>query len=405
MPAFEYEALDVLGHTVRGIVDADNSSSAVIKLRQQGIYITEIREETEGRAAGLRAHLRMGPRVHLRETALAIRQLSTLVGAGVPLADSLSALIDQTDNLEFKKILIRVRQRVREGSALADALGEHPRVFSALVVSMIRIGESSGALAEVCLRTADHLEHQVEFRNSLASILAYPSLVLAVSIGVLGFLLAYVVPRVIRIFFESGQALPLPTRILVGLSGFVHDAWWVIAAVAVLALFAWRSYARTERGRVALDRMRINLPVIGSLTLRRAVFRFVRTLGIMLASGVPILDALEVGKDVVGNRVLLDAVEQVRQGVSEGKDLAGPLARSRLFPPMVTQMVVAGERSGELDNMLLRVSEAGERELEHEIRRLVSLIEPIAILVMGLVVGFIVLAILLPIFEMNQLIR
>lgn len=405
MPAFEYEALDALGRTVRGIVDADSSGSAVIKLSQQGIYITDIREESVGPAGRVRALFPFGHRVRLSEVALTTRQLSTLVGAGIPLAESLSALIDQTDNLELKKTLIRVRQRVREGSPLADALAEHPNIFAPLFVSMIRIGEGSGALAEVCLRLADHLEHQVALRNSLFSALAYPVLVICVSMGVLGFLLAYVVPKVVRIFFESQQALPLPTQILVSVSSFVHDAWWVIAIVAASGVAMWRSYIRTDRGREAFDRLKIDFPLVGNFIRRRGVFRFTRTLGIMLASGVPILDALGVAKEVVNNRTLLAMIEQVRQDVAEGSDLAGPLARSRLFPPMVTQMVAAGERSGELDHMLLKVSEAGEKELEHEVQRFISLMEPLTILVMGLVVGFIVLAILLPIFEMNQLIR
>jgi general secretion pathway protein F len=406
VPVYEYRALNTTGRTVKGIIDADSSKAARLKLRRNGIFPIELHEETAARGEKPDVDLlRFLRRIKVQETAVMVRQLSTLLSAGLPLVESLTAVIDQVPNPALKKIMTQVRERVNEGSTLADAFAQHPRVFSPLFVNMTRAGERSGALEIVLERLADFSEKQVAFRHKITAAMVYPILMTFIGLGVLGFLLGYVIPTVTQIFQDLKQTLPLPTLILIGVSDALRRFWWVGIVALVLMLFAIDRYSRTDAGRLVLDRLKLKAPIFGALALKVAIARFTRTLAILLKSGVPVLTSLDIVKNIVNNRVLQHIIEEARDNIREGQDIAPPLRRSQLFPPLATHMIAVGEKSGKLEDMLLRVADAFETEVETTVQGLTALIEPLMILLMGAVVGFIALSILLPIFQINQIVR
>ncbi|RMF86306.1 MAG: type II secretion system protein GspF [Nitrospinota bacterium] len=407
MPVYEYKALNPAGKLVRGIVDADDMRSARTKLRKAGIFPTELREDTVGKR-GARQEIRFTTLLHRvkpQDVALMVRQLSTLTVAGLPLVESLTALIEQVDHPYLKRVITQVREKVNEGSTLADALAEHPRIFSPLAVNMIRAGEASGALDIVLLRLADFTESQVALRNKIWAAMTYPILMTFVGSGVLFFLLTFVIPVVTQIFQDMEQSLPLVTRVLIGVSTFLQRYWWLLLVGILTLVFAARKYRQTEAGSLLYDKLKLRFPVFGPLFQKVAISRFSRTLSILLDSGITLLTALDIVKAVMNNKVLAAAVEEARKSISEGQDIASPLRRSQLFPPLVVHMIAVGEKSGKLEEMLRRIAESYDNEVEATVQGLTSILEPFMILVMGAVVGFIVLSILLPIFEMNQIVR
>jgi general secretion pathway protein F len=406
VPVYEYRALNASGRNIKGIVDADSSRAARLKLRRSGIYPIELHEEAD--AQGEKRDfdvLRFLRRIKLQEVAIMVRQLSTLLSAGLPLVESLTAVIEQVPNPALKKIATQVRERVNEGSSLADAFAQHPRIFSPLFVNMTRAGERSGALEIVLERLADFTEKQVAFRHKISAAMVYPILMTFVGIGVLGFLLGYVIPTVTQIFEDLKQSLPLPTLILMTLSDGLRRFWWVGVVVVALMLLGIDRYSRTERGRLVLDRIKLKAPVFGALALKIAIARFTRTLAILLKSGVPVLISMDIVKNVVNNRVLMQVIEDARDNIREGQDIAPPLRRSQLFPPLATHMIAVGEKSGKLEDMLLRVADTFETDVDTTVQGLTALIEPLMILLMGSIIGFIALSILLPIFQINQIVK
>jgi general secretion pathway protein F len=406
VPVYEYRALNPAGRTVKGIVDADSSRAARLKLRRNGIYPIELREEADVQSDKREFDLlRLLRRVKLQEVAIMVRQLSTLLSAGLPLVESLTAIIEQVPNPALKKIVTQVRERVNEGSSLADAFAQHPRIFSPLFVNMTRAGERSGALEIVLERLADFTENQVAFRHKISAAMVYPILMTFVGIGVLGFLLGYVIPTVTQIFEDLKQSLPLPTLILMTASDGLRRFWWLGVAVLAVVLLGIDRYSRTEAGRMVIDRVKIKAPIFGPLALKVAIARFTRTLAILLRSGVPVLTSMDIVKNVVNNRVLERVIEEARDNIREGQDIAPPLRRSQLFPPLATHMIAVGEKSGKLEDMLMRVADAFETDVETTVQGLTALIEPLMILLMGSVIGFIALSILLPIFQINQIVK
>jgi general secretion pathway protein F len=341
----------------------------------------------------------------MQELALLTRQFATLVKAGLPLMESLSTLIEQMEHARLQRVLTRVRQQVREGRSLTDALQAHPRVFSHIYVNMVRAGEESGTLETVLTRLADYCEGQVRLLRTVQSALTYPLLMVMVASAILIFLLVYVVPQVTQIFSDTGQTLPLMTRILVRCSNVLVVYWWLFLVGGTVGALGCIRILQTSQGREWYDRMVLRLPWVGRLLQRLSVARFARTLSTLLASGVPILTALDIVRHVVGNSLLRRALEEARSSVQEGESLAAPLRRSGLFPALLLQMIAVGERSGELEGMLARAAEAYDEEVATALSRFTSLLEPLTILVMGGVVLFIVLAILMPIFEINQLVH
>ena len=404
MPVFEYEALNSSGKAIRGIIDAESVRTARTKLKGQGFYPTDIREESaalarRGTSFGLFA------RVKGKELAQAFRQLATLLEAGIPLVSSLSALIDQLGNPVLRKILTQIRERVREGISLAEALSAHPQIFPNIFVGLVRAGEVSGTLALTLGRWADFSEHQVALRQRIRAALTYPVFMFIIGLGVLFFLLAFVIPTVTKIFSDLNQALPWPTLILISISDFLSRFWWALIGVLVVLFLLLRRKLRTESGALFWDRLKLRLPLGGTLHRKLAVSRWSRTLGTLLSGGLPLLQALEFSQEVAGNRLLGQALSQARDRVREGEELAISLKISGLFPSVILEMVSVGEKSGELGKMLEKVATGLENEAESDLRAMIALLEPIMILIMGVGVGFIALSILLPILEMSQMVR
>jgi general secretion pathway protein F len=409
MPIYAYTGLTAQGRAIAGVIDADSPKGARLSLRRTGIFPTTISAERAAQTAspaGTTSGLtRLFERVPARELALLTRQLATLTKAGLPLVECLSTLIEQMEHAALKRVLSYVRQQVREGRSLADALQAHPRVFSSIYINMVRAGEESGTLETVLARLADYSEDQARLLRTVQSALTYPLLMVVVASAILLFLLAYVVPQVTRIFSDTGQKLPLVTRLLIGLSSFLADYWWLLLVVGASGMLGGVRLFRTPKGREWCDRLLLRLPWVGRLLQRLSVARVARTLSTLLASGVPLLSALGIVTHLVSNTRLRRALEEARASVQEGESLATPLKRSSLFPALFIQMITVGERSGELEGLLTRAAEAYDEEVATALARLTSLLEPLTILVMGGVVLFIVLAILLPIFELNQLVH
>ncbi|MBU6281880.1 type II secretion system inner membrane protein GspF [bacterium] len=401
MAVFAYRGLTSDGRTVRGVVDADSARGARSRLRRDGIFPTSIDEERDRAASPRQA----GGRVRPGDLALVSRQLGTLVGAGMPVVEALSAVSEQTERPAMARVLSHVRDAVTQGQSLADAMAAHPSVFPALYVGMVRAGEAAGALDLVLDRLAGYTESQARIRAKVRGALAYPVLMTAVSLGIVAFLLGFVVPRVTRIFAEQKQTLPLLTRVLLGLSNAVADWWWVIALLLAAGAGALALSLRRPEGRLRLDRRLLGMPLVGPVLTRIAVARFARTLSTLLGNGIPLLPALDVAGEVTGNAALTEAVGHARSAIREGQGLAGPLKESGLFPPLLVHMVAVGERSGELESMLDKAAIAYEQEIEGTLATATAVLEPLLIVVMGGVVLFIVLAILLPIFEINALVR
>jgi len=395
MPVFEYTALNDKGKKLKGVIDAQSTAAARQKLRDSNIYLTDL-QETSGAKKSISLKQPLGGlfrKVGSREVTVMTRQLATLLGAGLPLVQSLATLIAQTSHPQLKTILAQVREEVNEGSSFSHTMTHYPQVFPAFYLNMVRAGEASGTLHLVLERLAD-------FR------LAYPLFMFLIGSVVLFFLVTFVVPNVTRIFDEMHQTLPLITIILIGVSRFLETFWWVIAAGLIGAFVALKYFlSKTQKGQTLLDRTLLALPVIGPMNRKMAVARFSRTLGTLLESGVPLLASLEIVRNIVGNSLISAAIQKAGQDVREGQSLSAPLARSGIFPAISVEMISVGEQSGNLEPMLYRIAEAYEKEVESSITMLTSLLEPIMILVMGLAVGFIVVSILLPIFEMNQLVR
>jgi general secretion pathway protein F len=410
MPVYAYKGLSPQGRAVNGIIDAETPKAARIKLRRDGVFPTDLVEEqrakvhtaAEGSAFSL---ARFMERISPQDLALLTRQLSTLIGAGLPLVDCLSALIDQVEGARIKRMLSQIREQVTEGISLADALKGHPRVFTDLYVNMVRAGEASGALDVVLLRLADYTESYAALRDKVKSALTYPTLMAVTGTGILLFLLSYVVPKVTKIFAENQASLPLMTTILLAISGFMQEYWWLVLGTVVAVVISIRMSTRTPAGLLRYDRAVLRLPYVGKLLKKVALARFARTLSTLLTSGIPLLHALDIVKNVVSNMVLSGAIEEARLSIREGQSIAPPLKKSGLFPAMLIHMIAVGEKSGELEAMLSKAADAYDNEVSSAVSAITSIMEPVMILIGGAVVLFIVLAILLPIFELNQLVR
>jgi general secretion pathway protein F len=408
MPVYKYKGLSQAGKPAAGIIDADSSRSARLKLRKTGIFPTEISEDREaGGGAGLALSRGRPGRAVLtaQDRAVLTRQLGTLLIAGLPLVDALGVLIEQSARKTIQGLLADVREQIREGRALSVALESYSSDFSPIFVHMVRAGESSGALDQILFRLADFLEQQLALKNKVTNAALYPALMSAVGVAVLFFLMTFVVPKITGVFAELKQALPWPTLVLIGISRFLGTYWWLLLGAAVM-LVAWaRRMLRSPKGRATADRWLLKLPLVGEVTRKVAISRLASTLATMLASGVQLLEAMGVAKRVMNNAVLEQAVERARENIREGESIAEPLKRSGEFPPLVTHMIAVGEKSGEMEEMLRRISQIYDGEVDRVITRLTALMEPVMILAMGIIVFFIVVAILLPIFEMSQIVR
>lgn len=420
MPVYEYKGLTTEGRDVAGIIDAESPKTARVKLRQSGIYPTDVvegageatygfssadRTEQLDKARPWWSRIQVSEHAGQMEVALMTRHLATLTGAKLPLMEALAALMDQLERGELKRIVAGVRERVKEGSSLAAALSQYPSVFSETYINMVKAGEASGTIDGMLLRLADYLEYQVKLRNQLVAALTYPVFMVIIGGLILIGLVTFIVPKITLIFEEVHQVLPLPTVILIAVSHFLNQYWWVILLFGLFGIFGTQQYIKSPAGRVRYDRFLLRVPVMGRVILMVAISRFTRTLSTLLSSGVPLLQALDVVRNVVQNSVLSEAIDRARENIGEGQNLAEPLKKSGMFPPLVTHMIAVGEKSGELEPMLVKVSEAYDNEVEAIVSTLTALLTPVMILVMGGIIGFIVMAILLPIFELSQIVR
>ena len=408
MPVYTYSALNERGKVTKGVINADSPRAARGKLRQAGLFATDVLETAEAEAQGGGRNVSgfsLLQRVRQQDLTVMTRQFATLMAANLTVVEALTALIEQTESRQLQKTLIQVRESINEGSSLAAALEQHPRVFSALFVNMARAGETSGTLPVVMLWLADLTERQLDTRNQITAKMYYPLFMLVIGGLVLLALLTYVVPTVTTIFSHMSATLPLPTRILIAVSDFLKAYWWIMGLAAFGVFLAVERYRRTTRGARRFDLWKIRAPLVGKLALRMAMSRFTRTLGMLLHSDIPLLDALEIARAVVNNTVLSDAIRHAQEEIREGATIAAPLQASGYFPPLVSHMISVGEKTGRLEEMLLRVADNYDNEVRSSVEGLTSLVEPVIIVLMAVVVFGIMLAVLLPIFELNTTIR
>lgn len=405
MPSFAYRAVDSTGKVVAGEIEAADRHAALQRLRGEQVYPVQIDEagRLAGRSEGLGRVRLTSRRVRGRDVQLFTEQLATLLHAGLDLDRSLEILGQLATNAKLRETVQGVRGEVQGGSSFADALGRYPDTFSRFYVSMVHAGEAGGALEVMLSRLATFLSRSQELREFLISALVYPSFLVMAAGGAVAILLLWVIPRFSTIFDQTGQALPLPMQLLLGLSGFLTRYWWLLLGLAFGAGMAVRQTLRSPEGRFRTHQWLLRLPVLGSILLRAEVARFCQTLGTLMSSGVPLLQALTIGKGTVGNAVIARAADPIAEGVRKGAGLSGPLAQCGLFPPLAVHMIAVGEETGKLEEMLGRVAEVYGAEVRQAIHRAMALAEPVMIVVMGLVVGLIVFSMLSAVFSINEL--
>ncbi|MCZ6474251.1 MAG: type II secretion system F family protein [SAR324 cluster bacterium] len=406
MTLYSYRALTPHGKAERGTLDAASASEAKAILQQRHVFPLEVKPSRPFRL-GLEVSFLSGRGASLSVQGLAnfTRQFATLLEATIPYDTSLEMIIQQSSDLNFKSVLAEVRGNVVEGAYLADAFAKHPRVFPPMVVSMVRSGEVSGNLSMILHRLADYYDNASRLRAKLASAMVYPIFMVLFSIGVVAFMLTFIVPRITQLFDNFGVILPLPTRILIGLSGLVTDYWWLILIVTALGAWGAVHFLRTERGRLLRDKLDLGIPYWNRLRERMILQRFAQTLATMLKSGIELKDALQVSSEVLDNKLYLQAMERVIFDVqNKGLPLAVALRQSGRFPEDLCQMIAIGEETATLDVMLDNVSNRLSREVSAMMDGAAALLEPVMILAMGAGVGFIVMSILLPMLQLNQLV-
>jgi general secretion pathway protein F len=405
MPVYEYKALNKKGKNITGLIDADNIKTAKTNLRQSRIFPISMNEVTARAEKNKPRFSVLGSKIRVVEIAMMTRQLSTLIAAGFPLTTALNTLVPQTKKESFKRVLSKIKDSIEEGSSFADALAQYPGIFSMVYINMVRAGEASGTLEIVLERLADISEKQSKLNHKLKAAMAYPVLMTLVGTGVLFFLLTVIVPNITSIFEEMNQALPLTTQILINTSAFLKQGWWMIIGVIGLLVVAWQMIKTRPGVQRIIDQFILKLPLVGELVQKISVARLTRTLGSLLENGVALLDALDIVRNVTGNKVIEQAIVDARKEVERGRELGDVLGQNPHFPYLAVQMIKVGEQSGNLESMLKKTARVYDDEIETNLMGMTALIEPVIILVMAVVVGFIVLSICLPIFEMNQLVR
>ncbi len=415
MAVYEYRALNPAGKLVPGLKEADSPKSLRALLRKDGLFLTEVVGQAEGqisgkaKGAGLSKDVNFrklaGGRISTDDIAIMTRQMATLLGAGVTLVEALTAMVDQVEKEALKRICSDVKQKVNEGSSLADSLEAHKKVFGSLYVNMVRAGESSGALDTVLVRLAEFTEGQARLRQKIVGTMMYPAIMMVIGGGVLVLLMVVVVPKITKIFDDMKATLPWTTRLLIFTSRTLADYWFIIFPSILLVGFLFVRWTRSEKGRPQWDKIILKMPVVGPLVRMLSVARFSRTLATLLKSGVPLLASLDIVKNVVTNSVIAKVIDNARDSIREGESIANPLKRSGEIPPLVYHMVAIGERSGQLEEMLVNVADSYESQVNVRIGALTSLLEPMMIVLMGATIGFVAFSILTPILQMNTAIH
>jgi type II secretion system protein F len=406
MPKFAYKAKKSPDEIEEGTIVADNKTSAIQKISDRGYYLLSIGEyiESESISGGKRTLL-FQKRVRLKDITNFTRQLSDLLESGLTIVKALDILHNQTESRRLKEVILDIRDYCVDGHPLSSALERHPKIFPNIFVSMIRSGEAGGALGKILKRLADFNDKQLEIQTKVRSALAYPILMAVVGGITIVVLLTFVIPKMVSMFGDLGQNLPIPTLVLLAISGAVKNYWWLAASILFVAYFFVSRVYKTKEGRFAIDNFKMATPIFGPLIKKIEIARFARTLATLLANGVPILESLYVVSNTVNNAVIKEEIRKAADSVRDGSNMAGAFSGSAVIPPLVVNMIAVGEEGGKVENSLAKVAEGYDRESDAAIKVMMSLLEPILILVLGLVVGFIVISMLLPIFEINFLAR
>jgi len=399
---YAYKVRDRGGNLVSGTLVADSEGLVIQRLREMGYVPLEVGRHKAG--LKMEIHIRPG-RVKLKELSVFSRQFATMVNSGLPILRALAILSEQTESKELQKILTQVRTDVEQGAALSSGMAKHQKAFNDLYVAMIRSGETGGVLDDVLIRLADNIEKEVSLRQRIKSAMTYPVVVSALVFLIMAAMLLFIVPQFESIYADLGGTLPLPTRMLLGASEALRNYWYVVLGGVIVGWRFFRRYKKTEKGRTQVDRMRLKIPIFGKLFHKTAMSRFASTLGMLLRSGVPILQALDIVTETVGNRVISAAVEDVKESVREGESIAKPLSEHAVFPPMVVQMLAVGEETGAVDTMLDKVAQFYDEEVTATVDALTSLIEPLMIGVIGGGVGAAVIALYMPMFNLINLVQ
>ncbi|MCP3677565.1 MAG: type II secretion system F family protein [Deltaproteobacteria bacterium] len=400
MPIFSYKGKTLSGEVRRGEIESSNLAMATSALRRQQIIPASISEKKKGLGSIEIKIPGLGRKVTTKEVVIFTRMFATMIDAGLPLIQCLDILHNQQENPVFKKALSEVKSSVEGGATFADALKKQPKVFDELYVNLVAAGEVGGILDVILNRLASFMEKSEKIKSNIKSAMTYPGVVIGIALIIVTGLLVFVVPIFEDMFADFGKALPLPTQIVVNMSNAIKGYWYAIVAPLVVIVLGLRKYYGTNNGRMVIDGILLKVPVLGDLLRKTAVARFTRTLGTMISSGVPILDALDIVSKTAGNRVVEDAVMKARTALSQGKTFSEPLAETKIFPGMVTQMISVGESSGSLDSMLNKIADFYEEEVDAAVASLTSLIEPMLMVFLGVVVGGLVIALYLPIFQL-----
>jgi len=397
---YTYKARDKGGNVLNGTIVADNEALVLARLREQGFVPLEVGKQKKGMNIELTAK-----KVKFKELSVFARQFATMVNSGLPILRSLAILAEQTENPELARVLGIIRGDVEQGASLSGAMVKHPKVFNDLFVAMVKSGETGGSLDDVLLRLADMIEAEVRLRGKIKSAMTYPIAVVALVVLIMSAMLLFVVPQFETIYGSIGGSLPLPTRVLLTMSNIFKKYWYIVLIGSLAFRFFFKRWKKTDNGRAWVDKMKLRVPVFGILFQKTALSRFASTFSMLLRSGVPILQSLEIVSETVNNRVVSDAVNDVQNSVREGESMAKPLAKHAVFPPMVVQMIAVGEETGQVDMMLEKVATFYEQEVEASVDALTSLIEPLLIAVIGGCVGAAVIALYMPMFNIIKLIQ
>lgn len=403
MPSFTYKIRDSQGRILTGTVEAESRYNVISKLKQPGYIVLDVSEKKE--ASAVMSISLTKSKVTRKELTIFSRQFSTMINSGLPLTQCLTILHKQTTNPRFKGVIEDLQNDIASGSTLSGALAKHDEIFPALYINTVKAGETGGVLDDVLNKLADHLEKEENIRAKVKGAMTYPSLAMGFTVIVVGFMITFVVPVFTKIFAELGGDLPLPTKILVRLSDFSRSYWYLILIFVVSAFFTWKRVKKIQSVRDWLDMLKLNIPVLGVLNRKTAVSTFTRTLGTLIVAGVPILAALEIVAETSGNSVISKAILKVKTAVKEGETIAKPLERTKVFTPMVTQMIAVGEETGALDVMLNKIADFYDSEVDVAVESLTSIIEPVMIVFMGLAVAGILVSLYLPMFKLVTLVK
>ncbi len=398
MATFKYSARDAAGRIVAGAIDADTEVMVIGKLQEMGFFVTSLEKEAPKISVGTAIRRLRG--VGLRDLTILARQFATMINAGLSMVKTLTILEHQTENSRLRQVVNDVRRDVEQGTTLSDAFNKHPETFNPLVVNMTKAGEVGGVLDDVLRRIATYFEKDLALRQKVRAAITYPLAIFVFAVAVIFFLVFFILPQFIGFFEGLDLVLPLPTRVLITFTRLATKYWWLILGVMGLGLYGLRTYFHTPSGRFQFDRYKLRIPIFGPLARKVTVSRFSRTLGTLITSGVPIMQALEVVSHAVENKVVSKAIDEVRSSIREGESIALPLQASGLFPMMVVQMTAVGEETGTLDSMLQKVADFYDAEVETTLNQLTSILEPLLIVFLGFVVGFIVLSFYLPLYQL-----